>query len=65
MSVEHNRASARTTDPARVAAKAVRIEARLRRNPAHRLYWITMPTRDAEQFARAEAELEQERDRGI
>lgn len=63
MSVQHNRASARTTNPAVLQAKVDRIEARLRRNPQARLERRTRPIDEWEAFAITEQQLENERDR--
>ena len=65
MGVLHNRASARTTDPAALQAKVDRIEGRLRWNRKARYERRTRPIREWEAFAVTEAQLENENDRNI
>jgi hypothetical protein len=61
VSVEHNRASARTTDEAALQAKVDRIEGYLRRNRQARLERRVRSVNDGEAFAQAEQQLEDER----
>jgi hypothetical protein len=61
VSVDHNRASAATTDPALLQAKVDHIEGRLRRNRQARYERRVRPINDGEAFAMTEAQLEGER----
>lgn len=58
-----HRESARTTDPAALAAKVTAIRQRLNHSKRRRYEQLTRPLNPAEAFAYTEAQLEAERDR--